>query len=136
MKKVFAFFVAALFAANLFAGEYPDVSIKELKKAIEDKKVVLLDVNGSSRYAKAHIPGAHDFAKLSGDLAKVLPKDKDALVVAYCGGPRCSAYKRAASAAEKLGYTNVKHLSAGISGWIKAGEKAEKAAKAGKKKKG
>ena len=133
MKKLFAFFVAALFAANLFAGEYPDVSIKELKKAIDDKKVVLLDVNGSSRYAKAHIPGAHDYASVGKSLAKVLPKDKDALVVAYCGGPKCSAYKRAASAAEKLGYTNVKHLSAGISGWLKAGEKAEKA---GKKKKG
>ena len=50
------------------------------------------------------------------------------LIVAYCGGPRC-AYKRAAGAAEKLGHTNVKHLSAGISGWLKAGEKAEKAAK-------
>ena len=57
MKKVFAFFVAALFAANLFAGEYPDVSIKELKKAIDGKKVVLLDVNGSNRFAKGHIPG-------------------------------------------------------------------------------
>ena len=129
MKKVFAFFVAALFAANLFAGEYPDVSIKELKKAIDGKKVVLLDVNGSNRFAKGHIPGAHDFSKVGKDLAKVLPKDKDTLIVAYCGGPRCSAYKRAAGAAAKLGYTNVKHLSAGISGWLKAGEKAEKAAK-------
>jgi len=61
------------------------------------------------------------------DLAKQLAKaDKGALVVAYCGGPRCSAYKRGASAAEKLGFKNVKHLSAGISGWIKAGKKLEK----------
>lgn len=131
MKKFIAFSVAALFAANLFAGEYPDMSIKELRKAIDDKKVVLIDVNGSKSYAKGHIPGAVDFAKAGKNLAKLLPKNKDALVVAYCGGPRCSAYKRAASAAEKLGYTNVKHLSAGISGWLKAGEKAEKAKKKG-----
>ncbi|MFM8357902.1 MAG: rhodanese-like domain-containing protein [Verrucomicrobiota bacterium] len=47
--------------------------------------------------------------------------------MAYCGGPRCSAYKAAAEAAQKLGYKNVKHMSAGISGWNKAGEATEKA---------
>ena len=31
----------------------------------------------------------------------------------------------AAKAAKELGYTNVKHLSAGISGWKDAGEKTE-----------
>ena len=33
----------------------------------------------------------------------------------------------AATAAEALGYKNIKHLSAGISGWLQAGEKTEKA---------
>jgi rhodanese-related sulfurtransferase len=59
----------------------------------------------------------------------VLPKDKNALVVAYCGGPKCKAYEAAAKAAEKLGYTNIKHLTAGISGWKDAGEKTETAKK-------
>ena len=53
--------------------------------------------------------------------------NKDALIVAYCGGPQCMAYKAAAKKAVALGYTNVKHLSAGISGWKDAGEKVEKA---------
>lgn len=56
-----------------------------------------------------------------------MPKDKHALIVAYCGGPQCQAYQSAAKAAQKLGYTNVKHLTAGISGWHDAGEKMEKA---------
>ena len=56
------------------------------------------------------------------ELEKVLPADKGALVVAYCGGPSCNAYKAAAKKAEALGYTNVKHLS----GWKKAGETLEK----------
>jgi rhodanese-related sulfurtransferase len=50
-----------------------------------------------------------------------LPKDKNTLIVSYCGGPGCRAYKRGADAAAKLGYKNIKHLSAGISGWKKAG---------------
>jgi len=35
------------------------------------------------------------------------------------------AYQTAARAAKDLGYTNVKHLSAGITGWKQAGEKIE-----------
>lgn len=126
MKKLIAGLACAVIAASTaFAGEYPDISINKLKKAIEDGKVTVIDVNGSSSYAKGHIPGAIDFAANSENLAAKLPAEKDALIVAYCGGPACSAYQRAASAAEKLGYTNVKHLSAGIAGWKEAGEKTE-----------
>ncbi len=127
MKKLLAFAITALFAVSLSAGEYPDISIKELKIQIAKKKVTIIDVMGAGSYKKGHVPSAISFAKHGKNLAKALPKDKNALIVAYCGGPSCSAYKRAASLAEKLGYTTVKHMSAGISGWKKAGEKTEKA---------
>lgn len=127
MKKflatVFAFSVAPLV---MFAGEFPDISIAELKKAIAEKKVVVIDVNGAESYKSGHIPTAVNYSAVQSDLASVLPKEKDALVVAYCGGPSCNAYTRAANAATKLGYTNVKHLSAGISGWLQAKEETEK----------
>ena len=106
---------------------YPDVSIKELKGAIQAKKVTVIDVNGSDTYKEGHIPGAIDFEANAEKLEKVLPKDKNALIVAYCGGPQCMAYKQAAKKAVAMGYTNVKHLSAGISGWKQAGEKVERA---------
>ena len=109
-------------------AEYPDISIGDLKKAIEEKKAVVIDVNGSASWKEGHVPTAHDWAAIKGDLAKKLPENKDTLIVAYCGGPRCSAYKAAANAAKELGYKNVKHLAAGISGWKAAGEKTEKAA--------
>jgi rhodanese-related sulfurtransferase len=144
MRQLFAVAVVGVFAAlsavAVRADEpkapekypYPDVSIKELKSAIADKKVTLIDANGTDSYKDGHIPGAIDFEVKEKDLAKVLPKDKDALIVAYCGGPQCMAYRAAAKQAKALGYTNVKHLSAGISGWKGAGEKVEKAeAKAG-----
>jgi len=127
MKKLLTTLAGiALTTLAAFAGSYPDISIAELKKAIEDKKVVLIDVNGSDSFKSGHIPSAVNFADVKGDLAKVLPKEKDSLVVAYCGGPSCNAYQRAADAASKLGYTNIKHLSAGISGWLKANEKVDK----------
>lgn len=115
---------SALVAAD---NQYGDIGIGELKKAIDEKTVTVIDVNGTDTYKEGHIPGAIDFEANSAKLADLLPKDKNALIVAYCGGPQCNAYKAAAKAAVALGYKNVKHLPAGISGWKEAGEKTEKA---------
>jgi len=125
MKKLIAL-VFALVATAGFAAEFPDISIADLKQAIADKKVTVIDVNGAASYQAGHVPTAIDFATQGANLASILPADKGALVVAYCGGPQCSAYKAAANAASQLGYTNVKHLSAGISGWKAAKETLEK----------
>ncbi|MFP6900583.1 MAG: rhodanese-like domain-containing protein [Opitutales bacterium] len=129
MKKVLSLFVATLFAATVYAGEYPDISIKDLQTAIKDGKVAVIDVNGAGSFKKGHIPTAIHFATSRKDLAKLLPKDKKTLIVAYCGGPSCGAYKAGAAAAEKLGYTNVRRLTAGISGWKKAGADLEQVKK-------
>jgi rhodanese-related sulfurtransferase len=127
MKKLLALLATAFLAVSAQAGEFPDISIDELKTAIEAKKAVILDVNGSASYKAGHIPGAIDFRAQKAELAKILPSDKSALVVAYCGGPTCNAYSAAAKAAKELGYTNVKHLSAGISGWKAANAPLEAA---------
>jgi len=105
------------------AAECPDITIPDLQAAITAKQVTLLDANGTASWLKGHIPGAIDYEANQANqakLAELLPQDKGALIVAYCGGPKCMAYKAAAAAAEKLGYTNVKHLSAGIHGWQEA----------------
>ena len=127
MKKLTALFASAFLAISAFAGEFPDISIAEVKAVLGTKKATIIDVNGSDSYAKGHVPGALDFDAIESKLAKVLPEDKNALIIAYCGNPRCTAYQAAANAAQKLGYKNVKHMSAGIAGWNKAGEKTEKA---------
>lgn len=119
------FAVAASAFLALADDAFPSISTEDLKQAIAAKKVVLLDVNGTESWQEGHIPGALDFDKVEGKLAKVLPADKGTLVVAYCGNERCSAYKAGAAAAKKLGYTNVKHYSKGIAGWKKSGEKTE-----------
>jgi rhodanese-related sulfurtransferase len=127
MKKLATFLCAlALTPLLAFAADkFPDISHEELKKAIEEKKVTLIDVNGSDSYKEGHIPGAIDFATKKGELASALPKDKDALVVAYCANEQCGAYQAGAKKAKELGYTNVKHYSKGIQGWKRTGEKTE-----------
>ncbi len=107
-------------------SEVPSISQADLTKAIADKSVTVIDVNGSASYKAGHIPTAIDFAATK-DLKAALPADKNALVVAYCGNEYCGAYKQAADAATKLGYTNVQHFSPGIKGWKESGAAVEKA---------
>ena len=126
MKKLLPLLAVAVLAVSSYAGEFPDVSISEVKALAESKKAVILDANGTETYNKGHVPGALDFAVIKDKLADVLPKDKNTTIVAYCGNPKCKAYQAAAKAAEKLGYKNIKHMSAGIAGWKEAGEKTEK----------
>jgi rhodanese-related sulfurtransferase len=106
--------------------EFLDISIAELKQAISAKKVIIIDANGEHSFDRAHLPNALDYSKFKGELHSVLPADKDALVVAYCEGPTSVTFKPAALEAKAIGYTNIRRFSAGISGWMQAGEATEK----------
>ena len=123
--KIIPILFLTLATSFLWAGKFGDISIEDLQKAINEKKVAIIDVNGGKSFQKAHIPGAIDFSSQAGNLHKLLPKDKETLIVSYCGGPSCRAYLKGAKAASLLGYKNIKHLSAGISGWKKAGANTE-----------
>lgn len=128
MKTLSIILVALGLVASVFAAssKFADISQKDLQAAIEKKSVTVIDVNGTDSFKSGRIPGAIDFEANEKKIASLLPKDKSALVVAYCGNEYCNAYMAAASVAQKLGYTNVKHYSGGIDGWKKSGAKVEK----------
>ena len=111
------------FAAS---AKFAQISQQDLEAAIAAKKVTVLDVNGSESFKEGRIPGAIDYIAQEKKIASLLPKDKNALIVAYCGNEYCNAYQAAATTAKELGYTNVRHFSPGIDGWKKAGAKIEK----------
>lgn len=68
---------------------FADVSVKDLQAAIAASSVTIIDANKAEKFNKGHIPGALHFAEIKGDkLADSLPKDKAALIVAYCSGPQ------------------------------------------------
>jgi rhodanese-related sulfurtransferase len=117
MKKLFALLAAAFLTASVYAGEFADISMKDVKAAADAKSAVIIDVNGPDSYKTGHVPGALSFAAIKSKLATSLPADKNTLIIAYCGNPNCPAYLQAAKAAQKLGYTNIKHMADGIDGW-------------------
>ena len=128
MKLLTVLLLSLGLAGAVFAksSKVPDISHADLEKAIASKAVTLIDANGTESFKEGRIPGAIDYATAKAKLAAILPKDKGALIVAYCGNEYCSAYLSAAMAAVDLGYTNVKHYSRGIDGWRKSGAKVEK----------
>lgn len=98
--------------------EFADLTVEEVQAAIKDGKVTVIDANSVKSYNAGHVPGAQHFATVQkSGLSKVLPEDKAALIVVYCGGPECQLWEKAAVAVKKLGYTNIKTMKAGISGW-------------------
>ncbi len=104
---------------------YEKISFEDLKKAVEEKKVFLVDCNGEKTYKEGHIPGAVDGT--AEGFAEQAPAEKDALVVAYCGSEKCTAWKKGADVLLKKGYTNIKHYHAGLKGWKESGGKLESA---------
>jgi rhodanese-related sulfurtransferase len=96
---------------------YPEVSKQELTTLVEKKAAFVIDVNSANSFKKTHVPTAIHFEANKDQFATVLPTAKDTPIVAYCGGPKCTAWKEAAREACKLGYTNVRHFKGGISGW-------------------
>lgn len=64
------------------------VSRDELIGALRAKRVTLVDVLSPESFSANHIPGAINVpvADIARRVAEVFP-DKDAAIVAYCGGP-------------------------------------------------
>ena len=98
---------------------FPLISKAELQAVAGKPDAFIVDVNSEGSFKKDHVPGAIHFGTHKKDFAKLLPKDKATLIVAYCGGPSCTAWHKAGEIACKAGYTNVKHFKDGISGWVK-----------------
>ncbi|WP_422923855.1 rhodanese-like domain-containing protein [Singulisphaera sp. PoT] len=128
MRYAIALTVALFAGAGVVRAEdktYPNITHEELLKAVDAKKVTLLDANGTDSYKEGHIPTAIDFETQKEALASKLPADKSSLIVAYCANEQCTAYRSAAKAAKELGYTNIKHYAKGIMGWKRTGAKVE-----------
>ncbi|QJR13519.1 rhodanese-like domain-containing protein [Usitatibacter palustris] len=95
------------------------ISPKELNQLIQDRQVTVIDVNSRQSWEKARVPGAVSLDPANYTEGE-LPPDKASALVFYCSNPMCRKAPSAARRAKGMGYSNVKVLSAGISGWLGA----------------
>jgi len=99
------------------------MSTVDLEKLVaqrpEKGKYNLFDSRPLPRFQEGAIPTAVNlpfpaFDKLAD---KLLPKDKDALIIFYCAGPTCNMSPGSATKAKALGYTNLKVYKDGMPAW-------------------
>ena len=88
-------------------------------------KAVLIDVREESEWHAAHAAHAQYLGRgiLERDIEKLVP-DLNTPVVLYCGGGFRSAL--ATDNLQKMGYTNVRSMAGGFTGWKAAGLPVEK----------
>ncbi len=114
------------------AKTFKTASVDDVQKGLDglkkDKKpYAVFDANGkATRESQGIIPTAVLLPSSSTYDLALLPADKATPTVFYCANERCTASHNAAKRALDAGYTDVSVLSAGISGWVKAGKATEK----------
>ncbi|MBT4891268.1 MAG: rhodanese-like domain-containing protein [Rhodospirillales bacterium] len=74
------------------------------------------------RFNNGHIPGAISLPDSSfKKMTDMLPADKAAMLIFYCGGEKCMLSHKSAYKAGALGYTNIHVYAAGYPDWIAKG---------------
>jgi len=95
------------------------IAPRELHACLGQGGMTVFDLNARASWLSARVPGAPNLAP---DFdAALLPADRAAPLVFYCSNPLCRKAPNAARRAGKLGYTDVRVMSAGITGWQGAG---------------
>ena len=100
----------------------PPVTISELRAALDDESIVVIDAQGPGGYERAHIPGAIDF-----DLDAIAAQasrhlgDSDRRAVLYCTDRDCLGAEFVGTLLVEAGYTNLGRYPDGIAGWKEAG---------------
>jgi rhodanese-related sulfurtransferase len=115
--------VAVSIASFTLAQEHTKDSLDTVKKALADKKAVLIDVREKSEWDRGHLKDASLLPlsslkdkELPRELAKLMPKDKVAYLHCAAGG-RCLT---AAEILRKHGY-DVRPLKDGYANLLKNG---------------
>ena len=125
-------------------GGYGVVITDELKKWIDEKKdIIIVDTMPfEDSYKKQHVPDSVQFlfpipemqqwdtketnGKTKEDFEELLGRNKDKLIVIYCGFVKCTRSHNGAAWAKRLGYKNVYRYPGGIFAWKGAGYSVEK----------
>jgi rhodanese-related sulfurtransferase len=93
------------------------ISPDGLRQMMQKQQVTVIDVNSRQSWIKARVPGALNLDPADYNDSD-LPPDKESSLVFYCSNPMCRKAPNAARRAKKMGYSNVRVMSAGISGWL------------------
>jgi lactoylglutathione lyase len=100
----------------------PPVDIDEVRAALDDPDVLVIDAQGEGRFDTAHIPGAIDI-RLDDVLiqAETLIDQHERRVILYCTDAECLGSEFVGTQLVQAGYTNVGRFAGGVKEWADAG---------------
>lgn len=106
----------------------PPVDIAELRSAVDDPEVLVIDAQGDGKFDTAHIPGAVDI-RLDDVLEQAGPliDRPDRRVILYCTDSECLGSEFVGTQLVQAGYTNVGRFPGGVAEWADAGLPVETA---------
>jgi rhodanese-related sulfurtransferase len=98
------------------------ISRDQLRVAIDDGSVVVIDALPAAPYNRRHLPGALNLVEEDADAkaAEIVP-DTSATIVTYSTNSACVRGPGLAERLEQLGYTDVRLYHDGIEDWVAAG---------------
>jgi rhodanese-related sulfurtransferase len=106
-------------------SQVPRITVEELKKLMDEKKVVVVDVRSIDAYNSGHIKGSINVPldKIAAGEYKDLPRDKRIITYCSCGAEHSSA--AASVLLEKAGFKDGATLLGGTNAWQQSGGKME-----------
>lgn len=98
---------------------YHSVGVEMVKeKLVEGENYLLVDARPTSKFLQGSIPSAVSIPQSKfEDKTGLLPADKNAPLIYFCGGFKCPLSHKSAMAAAALGYTDITVADAGYPGW-------------------
>jgi rhodanese-related sulfurtransferase len=100
----------------------PTITRDELRDAIAQGGVVVVETLGPMYYESGHLPGAINIPHTEVDaLADTLLPDKDAAIVTYCSNEACRNSSAVQAQLLARGYTDVRKYAEGKDDWNAAG---------------
>lgn len=118
-------FQATVGDTNARTGE---ISTEELREALTNGDILLIDARPRAEWAIGHIPGAVNVAPTAGktlsqytasaeEIGRLLQGKKNRAVVLYCNGAYCGKSRRIAEELSSAGFSNVRRYQLGAPVW-------------------
>jgi len=97
---------------------YVEIDTKMARVLFDKRDVLFIDARPWGKFVGSSIIGSMSVPDTKFDkLSKLMPIDKNAHIVTYCGGYKCNKSHNVAKKLMTLGYTNVKVYAAGFPEW-------------------
>ncbi len=96
-----------------------DIAPQDVKKLMDDGKIVLVDVREPQEFASARIHGALLFPLSTFDARALPAADPERPIIFHCGSGKRSA--TAMAKCREAGVAHTSHMEGGIQGWMRAG---------------